>query len=54
VRTLYLYFSFFNNNIVHNNNIAQNNGVKERGDYFSSRLEVVIKRLNEITKNTPK
>jgi len=38
---------------MQDNNIAQDKGVKNIGDYFSSRLEVITKRLNEIVKEHP-
>jgi len=38
---------------VKDNNKAQDKSVKDMGDYFSSRLEVILKRLNEIRKEHP-
>jgi hypothetical protein len=38
---------------VKDNNIAQDKGVKNMDDYFNSRLEVILKRLNEIVKEHP-
>jgi len=38
---------------MQDNNIVRDKGVKDRSDYFNSRLEVIMKRLNEITKEHP-
>jgi len=38
---------------MQDNNIAQDKSVKNKGDYFSSRLEVITKRLDEIVKEHP-
>jgi len=40
-------------NIGYDNNIAQDKSVKDMDDYFSSRLEVILKRLDEIRKEHP-
>jgi len=38
---------------MQDNNIAQDKSVEDMGDYFSSRLEVILKRLSEIRKEHP-